>query len=49
MIETSADLIAVITATVAALTSVIVAIRYSRCKIVKCWCINCERDVESAP
>ena len=49
MIETSADLIAVITAAAAALTSVIVAIRYSRCKVVRCGCINCERDIESAP
>ena len=49
MIESSAELIAVITAGAAALTSVIVAIQYSRCRVVKCGCINCEQDVESQP
>ena len=49
MIESSADLIAIITASAAAITSVIVAIRYFRCRVVKCGCITCERDIESQP
>ena len=49
MIESSADIIAIITASAAAITSVIVAIRHSRCKVVKCGCMECERDVESQP
>ena len=49
MIDTSADLIAVITAAATALTGILVAIRYSRCKVVKCGCITCEREVADQP
>ena len=45
MIESASDLIAVITASATAITGLIVAIRYSRCKLVKCLCVTCERDL----
>ena len=46
MIITSvADLIALITASATAITGILVAIRYSRCKLIKLGCISCERDL----
>tara|TARA_B100001094_G_scaffold216533_1_gene210648 strand:- start:3444 stop:3617 length:174 start_codon:yes stop_codon:yes gene_type:complete len=44
-----ADLIALITASATAITGVIVAIRYSRCKLINCFGVKCERELVEAP
>lgn len=45
MIESASDLIAVITASATAITGILVAIRYSRCKKITCCGTTCERDL----
>lgn len=44
-----ADLIALITASATAITGVLVAIRYSRCKLINCFGIKCEREIVEPP
>ena len=48
MIETTSDLISIITCAGGILTSLLVAIRYSRCKVIRCGCLSCEREVADA-
>ncbi len=47
IISDSGDLIAVITAAASAVTGLLIAIRYSRCKEIRCWGMKCIREVTS--
>lgn len=44
-----ADLIALITASATAITGILVAIRYSRCKLINCFGVKCEREIVEPP
>ena len=45
VITSVADLIALITASATAITGILVAIRYSRCKLINCFGVKCEREI----
>lgn len=47
IISDSGDLIAVITAAASAVTGLLIAIRYSRCREITCWGLTCIREVTS--
>ena len=47
IISDSGDLIAVITAGASAITGLLIAIRYSRCREITCWGMTCIREVTS--